>query len=154
MTHLDRAREATRAVLAARPADRSSLELDLARALRVDEDVPPGKACLWLMPDGTATGVLRDAMRAWRAEVSGREPGRPGRPPREGGRHRVEVVLDDETAAIWRGFDGDRSAWVRDLIRGYARRWAPCSACGGAGYEVGGDGEREDCMACDPRRRA
>lgn len=117
MTPLDRARAAAMALVSAPAAERSAREQDLARAIRVDEDVPPGRACLWLMPDGTTTTTLRGTIRAWRAAVLGREPGRPGRPRIHDGRRTVSVILDTETSALWDAYQGDRSSWIRYLIR-------------------------------------
>lgn len=44
---------------------------------------------------------------------SGTTDTKPRKPRTEGGRHKRQVVLDDETLAIWDSLEGDRSAWVR-----------------------------------------
>lgn len=110
-------------VLVATPvAERGPVHQDLVRAIRYDgPDVPPGRACLWLLPDGTTTGILRDAVRAWRIAAGGPTVGRPRtrteaepRPRRTG--VRVQLYLSPETAAWLRSQPGGQSAAVE--------RWA------------------------------
>lgn len=163
-----------RLLLATPQRERGPILTSLVLAIRYDgPDVPPGRACLWLLPDGTTTGTLRDATRAWRIAAGGPTVGRPrtrpaasglppGRPATGRSRERVQLYLDPEIAAWLRAQEGGQSAAVERLVRAereplpplgtpIAPRW-PCQVCGGVGYEVGGDGEREDCVACDPRR--
>lgn len=132
--------ELARLLLATPQRERAPIHQDLVRAIRYDgPDVPPGRACLWLLPDGTTTGTLRDAVRAWRIAAGGPTVGRPrtrpepsslppGRQPSGRTRVRVQLYLDPETAAWLRAQPGGQSAaverWAEEM-RGTAARWDP-----------------------------
>lgn len=69
-----------------------------------------GAGSVYVLPHGGTTADLARAERAWRPRPVGRIP--------SGHRRRVvSLVLDDETSVIWDEIGGDRSAWIRTLMR-------------------------------------
>lgn len=123
---------------------------DLPR--RADPDGPcPGEPWTgdrYVLPTGGSTADRARAESAWRRHLD--VPRTVGRPPGPAV-VALGIRVAPDVAAWLRAQPEGPSAAVERVVRARPRR-EECPACGGVGYDVGSDGEREDCVRCDPRR--